>query len=223
MRLFAALYPDAAASAHLDLALGGVRAHELLRPDGAPLVRWVPREQWHATVSFFGQVPDGAVPDLTAALAEVATRAAPLELSLRGAGVFDRRVLWVGVGGDTAQLRALSADVGTAAEDVGVHVDRRPRQRAHLTVARAGAGAREAERRAERRARRGREGAPVPSVRDALEAPAAALSVYDGPRWHADTLALVESEVGAARPVHRVVATLALGSPDAGEDHAVGR
>ncbi|OLT46331.1 RNA 2',3'-cyclic phosphodiesterase, partial [Cellulosimicrobium sp. CUA-896] len=137
MRLFAALYPDDAAAAHLDLALGGVRAHEQVRPGGAPLVRWVPREQWHVTVSFFGEVPDGAVPDLTAALAEAAALTPPLVLALRGAGVFDRRVLWVGVGGDSDGLRALSAGAAAAAEDVGVHGDRRPRRRAHVTVARA--------------------------------------------------------------------------------------
>jgi RNA 2',3'-cyclic 3'-phosphodiesterase len=220
VRLFAALHPDAAAGAHLDLALGAVRAHEQVRPGGAPLVRWTPRERWHVTVSFFGEVPDGAVPDLTDALAEAAAQAAPLELSLRGAGVFDRRVLWVGVGGDSDRLRQLSAAAAAAAEDVGVHVDRRPRQRAHLTVARAGAGARQAE----RRGRRGRTASPGPTVRDALEGPAAALAVYDGPRWTADALTLVESEIGGHRPVHRVVETLAFGtSSGPGEHQAVRR
>lgn len=220
MRLFASLHPDEAACGHLDLALAAVRAHEPVLPGGAPLVRWTPRELWHLTVSFYGEVPDGAVPDLTTSLADVAARTAPLELSLRGAGVFDRRVLWVGVGGDTDALRTLSAEAAGAAEDVGVRVDRRPRQRAHLTVARAGAGARQAE----RRARRGRAATQGPTVRDALEGPAAALAVYDGPRWTARSLALVESELGGTRPVHRVVETLPLGTaPGAGADHDVRR
>jgi RNA 2',3'-cyclic 3'-phosphodiesterase len=208
VRLFAALYPDEAACEHLDLALAAVRAHEHVRLDGAPLVRWTPRDLWHLTVSFFGQVPDGAVPELTALLTEAAASTPPLELSLRGAGVFDRRVLWVGVGGDTGALRTLSADAATAAEDAGLRVDRRPRQRAHLTVARAGAGARQAA----RRGRRGRAGAQGPTVTDALEGPAAALAVYDGPRWTTRALALVESEPGGTRPVHRVVETFALGT-----------
>ncbi|MFH6690955.1 2'-5' RNA ligase family protein, partial [Cellulosimicrobium funkei] len=99
MRLFAALYPSAAALDHLALALADAHAQEARRPDGAPLVRWTSPELWHLTVSFFGDVPEGAVPDLAAALEPVAHEAAPLDLRLRGAGVFDRRDLWVGVGG----------------------------------------------------------------------------------------------------------------------------
>jgi len=212
VRVFAALYPGAAACDHLDLALGAVRALEVSRPDGAPLVRWTPPELWHVTVSFYGEVPDGAVPDLVAALGEAARGTPSLELALRGAGVFDRRVLWVGVGGardGVEGLRTLSAAAAEAGAEVGVRVDRRPRQRAHVTVARAAAGARQAERRA---GRRGRGSADGPGLRDALEGPAAALAVYDGPRWIADRLAVVASDLGDSRPVHRVVADLPLGA-----------
>ncbi|WP_167496901.1 RNA 2',3'-cyclic phosphodiesterase [Cellulosimicrobium funkei] len=210
MRLFAALYPSAAALDHLALALADAHAQEARRPDGAPLVRWTSPELWHLTVSFFGDVPEGAVPDLAAALEPVAHEAVPLDLRLRGAGVFDRRVLWVGVGGDGADaLRALSAAVAEAAGDAGVRVDRRPRQRAHLTVARAAAGARQANRRA-----RGR-GATRPdrTAGDPLAAPAAALAVYAGPGWTTDALHLVESDLGDAsgHPVHRTLRTLPLG------------
>ncbi|WP_251150779.1 RNA 2',3'-cyclic phosphodiesterase [Cellulosimicrobium sp. Marseille-Q4280] len=214
MRVFAALYPDVAACDHLDLALGAVRAQEAVRPDGAPLVRWTPRELWHLTVSFYGEVPDGAVPDLVDALTEVVDATPPLELSLHGAGVFDRRVLWVGVGGprvDLDHLRALSSAAAEAGSVAGVHVDRRPRQRAHLTVARAAAGARQADRRA------GRRGRPAgPTLRDALEAPAAALAVYDGPRWQATRLAVVASDLGAGRPAHHEIASLLLAGAQAG-------
>ncbi|MCB7137822.1 RNA 2',3'-cyclic phosphodiesterase [Cellulosimicrobium marinum] len=210
MRLFAALYPGVAACDHLDLALGAVRAFEPSRPDGAPLVRWTPRDLWHVTLAFYGEVPDGAVPDLVDGLADAARGTASLDLALRGAGVFDHRVLWVGVGGERSsvdRLRALSAAAAECGADAGARLDRRPRQRAHLTVARAAAGARQAERRAARRRREQDEG---PTLRDALQGPAAALAVYDGPRWTADRLVLVASDLGDGRPVHREVASVPL-------------
>ncbi len=217
MSLFAALYPSAPALDHLALALAGAHAQESRRPDGAPLVRWTPPELWHLTVSFFGDVPDGSVPDLAAALALVAREAAPLSLRLRGAGVFDRRVLWVGVGGaDADPLRDLSAAVAEAAGDAGVRVDRRPRQRAHLTVARAAAGARQARRRA-RSGGRALGGHDALTAGDPLAGPAAALSVYAGPDWTASELHLVESASGdlpgdtSGRRVHRTVEALPLG------------
>ncbi|QJW36993.1 RNA 2',3'-cyclic phosphodiesterase [Cellulosimicrobium protaetiae] len=212
MSLFAALFPDPAALDHLGLALSGAHAQEAHRSDGAPLVRWTPPELWHVTVSFFGDVPEGSVPDLVAALAPVARETPPLSLRLRGAGVFDRRVLWVGVGGDDADgLRGLSVAVAEAAADAGVRVDRRPRQRAHLTVARAAAGARQAQRRS--RARDRAAGGPADvTAADPLGGPAAALAVYAGPDWSARELHLVESEPGDAsgRRIYRTVETLEL-------------
>ncbi|WP_454729143.1 RNA 2',3'-cyclic phosphodiesterase [Cellulosimicrobium protaetiae] len=212
MSLFAALRPNAPALDHLALALSGAQAQEARRPDGAPLVRWTPPELWHVTVSFFGSVPDGSVPDLAAALAPVARETPSLSLRLRGAGVFDRRVLWVGVGGpDADALPGLSVAVAGAAGEVGVRVDRRPRQRAHLTVARAAAGARQARRRAHAR-RSGGGGADDLTTGDPLAGPAAALSVYAGPDWTAHELLLLESTSGDAsgRRVYRTVETFPL-------------
>lgn len=213
MSLFAALRPGVAALDHLALALSGAQAQEARRPDGAPLVRWTSPELWHVTVSFFGNVPDGSLPDLAAALAPVAREVPPLSLRLRGAGVFDRRVLWVGVGGvDADELRDLSAAVAEAAGDAGVRVDRRPRQRAHLTVARAAAGARQARRRARSVGRRPGGGVADVTAGDPLAGPAAALSVYAGPDWAAHELLLLESTSGdtSGRRVYRTVETFPL-------------
>jgi 2'-5' RNA ligase len=209
MRLFAALYPDRGALDHLALALASAHALESRRSDGGPLVRWTPPELWHLTVSFFGDVPEGAVPDLAAAVEPVAADVPPLALRLQGAGVFDRRVLWVGVGGEGADaLRDLSAAVAAAAAEAGVRVDRRPRRRAHLTVARAAAGVRQAQRRSRARG----QGGDDPLVGDPLAGPAAALAVYAGPGWTAHELRLVESDLGdpSGRPVHRTVRTASL-------------
>ncbi|MBD8079156.1 RNA 2',3'-cyclic phosphodiesterase [Cellulosimicrobium arenosum] len=213
MRLFAALYPGAAAGDHLELALSSVGAHETRLAGGSPPVRWVPRELWHVTVSFFGEVPDGAVPDLTDVLARVAGGVCGPQLALHGAGVFDARVLWVGVGGDrepVGGLRDLSRDVADAAEDVGLRPDRRPRRRAHLTVGRVGGRERGAARRA---ARRGpdRGAGTASTATDTLVAAASALAVYEGPRWDATELVLVASDVDHAsgRVVHHRLERLA--------------
>ena len=66
MRLFAAIWPPEDVLDHLDLALASVRG----APSGlSSAVRWSARETWHLTAAFYGDVPDGAVPGLTADLA----------------------------------------------------------------------------------------------------------------------------------------------------------
>ena len=200
-RLFAALHPSDEALDHLGLALSALGAVAL--DDGRPSLRWTPRELMHLTVAFFGDVADGAVDDLGAALDEVARDTRPLALHLRGAGTFDDRILFAGVGGDTQALRRLSTATAEAASGVGLRLDRRPRQRGHLTVARA-SGPRGTGR---------RRSAPQPAGPGLAEL-AHALAVYEGPGFTADRLHLVESTPGAGRsggPLHEVVQTLHLG------------
>ncbi len=210
MRLFAALYPEVAALDGLETALASLTSAgppgRAEPGNGRPLLRWTPREQWHVTLAFYGDVPAGAEPDLAGALGEVAADAPAMRLELRGAGVFDHRVLWVGVGGQTEALRDLSAAAAAAAEHVGLRLDRTPRQRAHVTVARVRANGRPAG----RRNRRNDDGAAA--LRAALEAPAAALAVYAGRPWWADELCLVESDRSdpSGRPRHDVVRRFAL-------------
>ncbi|MEK8229296.1 2'-5' RNA ligase family protein [Oerskovia sp. M15] len=126
-----------------------------------------------------------------------------LSLHLRGAGTFDDRILFAGVGGDAEALRRLSAATAEAGSDVGLRLDRRPRQRAHLTVARASGP-----RKASRRKSDARPTGP------GLAELAHALAVYEGPRFTADELCLVESTPGAGRsggPLYEVVRTAPLG------------
>ncbi|AEG44097.1 RNA 2',3'-cyclic phosphodiesterase [Isoptericola variabilis] len=210
MRLFTAVYPSAAASAHLDLALGGVGGAAVADP-GAGL-RWVPKEQRHVTLAFHGEVPDGAVPGyvdaLTAALA--GTRA--FELELAGGGSFGGRTLWVGVTGALDALRSLAALVEEAAADAGLPADDRAGGRPHLTVARASAS------RAGRAGRTGERGSRRPRGRsDDAASPLAhwarALAVYRGPAWPVEAVHVVASELGAGRsggPLHDDVAVVRL-------------
>jgi 2'-5' RNA ligase len=198
MRLFAALYPPPAVlDAASDLLV------ELQGSAGSrPTLTWVPPDLLHVTCAFYGEVPPGAVDDLAERLAEVSHDAGPMDLHLRGAGAFGDRVLWLGVGGDTDALHTLSAAAASAGAHAGLRLDRRPRQRAHLTVARARSAARV-------RTHRGRSTESAASV--ALDRYAAALSVYVGPTWTARELCLVESDLSSGRPVHQTVAAFTLG------------
>jgi 2'-5' RNA ligase len=170
-------------------------------------------EQWHVTLAFYGEVPDGAVPELTTALAR---RIGPLpapRLRLRGAGSFAGRNLWVGVGGESEEdeqaLAGLVAASLAAGEDIGLPPEPRARNRAHLTLARLG-GRRPDTRRPDTH----RTGAPPRRAGTAVEDVAdtvRALAVYSGPAWRAGQVLLVRSQLGAGRgggPLHEVVAGL---------------
>ncbi len=207
-RLFASLVPPADALEHLRLAVstwtgpGGER----------PALRWTDPEQWHVTLAFYGDVPDGAVPEVTAALrTAVGERAAPA-LRLRGAGSFADRTLWVGLAGrsprDTEALAGLlAASTAAGAAVVGGPDDGRERRRAHLTLARAGSGP------------RGRS-APV------IAAAVRALAVYAGPVWRPEAVVLVSSRLGAGRsggPLHEAVAELPFGGSPGSEERSADR
>ena len=103
MRLFAAIRPPAAALEHLDRALAPLRAGPGER------LRWVPPDQLHLTVAFYGEIPDGAASDLQSIVASAVAGWGELQLALRGAGTFTSRNLWVGVAGQVRELRELMA------------------------------------------------------------------------------------------------------------------
>lgn len=182
MRLFAAIRPPAPALVHLEGALAPLRA------GAGGRLRWIPPEQLHLTVAFYGNVPDGAVPDLQSSLASVVSGSGELQLALRGAGTFSSRNLWVGVSGQVRQLRALMAD--TARSPLIDEGDQRP-PRPHLTVARVGRRARDLDVR--------------PFAR--------ALAVYAGPTWTAHQVELVASRLGegpAGGVAHEVIGAVDL-------------
>lgn len=191
MRLFVALPLPAPVQDHLELAVAALGARA--RTGGPGPLRWVPAEQRHVTLAFYGDVPDGALPALTADLSVAVAGHQALHLRLRGAGVFSRRTLWVGVQElDGADLSALM----TACEDAGesvARVERRDRHRGHVTV--------------------GRLGARRPAGAELAER-AHALSVYEGPPWTATHAHLVASTLGAGRsggPLYEPLAELPLG------------
>ena len=179
MRLFVAAVPPAPVLDHLELALASVRSPHL--PDDArSSLRWAPPEDRHLTLAFFGEVSAGEAEALTEGLEAVAAERIPLELWLRGAGVFDRRIFWIGCGGDVSALAGLSAACVDLGRDVTGRDDHRVRSRAHLTVARV-------------------RGASRGSSADEVSPLAHALAVYEGPSWRLDEIVLVSSRPGEGR------------------------
>ncbi|WP_424212458.1 RNA 2',3'-cyclic phosphodiesterase [Streptomyces sp. BI20] len=134
MRLFTAVLPPAAVTDPLLTEVTALRKAGVGDPDGSG--HWTDPAGWHLTLTFLGEVPDPAVPDLVAALEAVGAAHAPFASVLRGAGVFGGRSLWAGVGGDVASLTALAAAGRSAAEATGVPADAHTTFTPHLTLAR---------------------------------------------------------------------------------------
>ncbi|QEU93602.1 RNA 2',3'-cyclic phosphodiesterase [Streptomyces kanamyceticus] len=132
MRLFAAVLPPDSATSELALA-----ADKLKELPGAERLRWTGRSGWHFTLAFLGEVPDEAVPDLSARLERAAHRTPSFPLALRGGGHFGERALWAGAAGDVAALRLLAARADAAARKAGIATEGHRHYRPHLTLARA--------------------------------------------------------------------------------------
>ncbi|ALC06487.1 2'-5' RNA ligase [Corynebacterium deserti GIMN1.010] len=180
MRLFAAITPPIEVTEHL------VKALRPYRDD----LRWADPDNWHITLAFYGEMPDGAVEDLVEHLTVAARMNENFTIRVKGAGSFNRKNLWMGVGGDTKDLRRLMADCLIDPEE-------RKRQRAHLTVA------------TPSQRQRGKAWDPV--IPDLVHA----LSVYEGPDWPVEEIELVQSEPGKGRsggPLYTTVATITLSS-----------
>lgn len=102
-------------------------------------VRWAAEAGLHVTLRFCGEIPQAAVRALGARVKDLLPerRAAPLRLTLRETGTFGRppRVLWAGLGGDTAALERLNALIEGACREAGLPPDGR-KFSPHLTLAR---------------------------------------------------------------------------------------
>lgn len=121
IRLFAALFPSDAAREHLVAALRPIRDFS------GQEIRWTDPDNWHITLAFYGQQPnDGA--SISEHLAHVSSFHRAPTLYLNGAGAFEQRTLWMGVGGDP--LKDMMSECCLPDMD--------PRQRPHLTVGRTG-------------------------------------------------------------------------------------
>lgn len=118
------------------------RASQALR---ASDVRWLRRpENFHVTIRFLGQVAEGRIPDIAAALSLALGDVPHFEIGVRGVGAFPspRRanVIWADIDDPGAGLAALSRVVDTAVVGLGIpEAEGRP-FRAHVTLGRSKAG-----------------------------------------------------------------------------------
>jgi RNA 2',3'-cyclic 3'-phosphodiesterase len=135
-RLFVAVPLSADATAAVAEVVERVRADE---PEGRG-VRWVRLEGLHLTLRFLGPTSESRVPDLAAAVADVAHDGEPFTITVRGAGSFPPtgrpRTIWLDIRDGVESLEGLAARLDDRLADAGWERERRP-FRAHLTLARA--------------------------------------------------------------------------------------
>lgn len=197
MRLFAALdLPDEVLDA---AALWWMEVSPRFDPN-----EWrdVPKENWHLTLAFYGEVTGHELRRLAEKLEECAMLARPLKLSLNGYGFFPKihrpRVFWIGVeevgrGGAMKALAGCCRRAGFAS--VAKTGAKSEPFYAHITLAR-------------------RRGPPRPM------SPQGFLDLPDVPqiRWEADRLCLYRSILGRTGARYRLVESFDL----AGEDEERG-
>jgi 2'-5' RNA ligase len=130
VRLFVALEIPSALRENLGALIRELRAL-------APQAKWVRAENLHVTLKFVGEVADAKLEAIRTALSSVHSNL-PVTLSFRGLGFFPNekhpRVFWPGIEA-SANLKALTADLESAAEKFGVPREKRPLS-PHLTLAR---------------------------------------------------------------------------------------
>jgi RNA 2',3'-cyclic 3'-phosphodiesterase len=107
-RLFVAAYPPAQVVEHLGRTVDGLQVSRANQPGRSTRVS--ARHRWHVTLAFLGDVPESRIEKAAQAVHRAAQRPAPpIEISFAGAGTFGRgrsTILWAGLGGDLAALRA---------------------------------------------------------------------------------------------------------------------
>lgn len=193
--------------------LAGMGALREDRPD----VRWVPAEQIHLTLAFFGEVPEQRLEGLSARLSRLAGRTAAPTLALGSLGRFGsprhQQVLWVAVvevlkrapaqpQEADSRLRHFAGACAAAGRREGLDVPER--WKAHVTLAR------------------------VSSDRPSVGALTESIEVPRQP-WVAHELLLIRSRLGAGpsrRPRYEPVGSWALldanqlpGASSVREDH----
>ncbi len=104
---------------------------------GAVKGRFVPRENYHITLAFLGEVDDATTRQAMSVLDEACASAASVRLTADGLGKFGRAsdaTLWLGVAEDVG-LMALAASVREGLASRGIPFDPKP-FKPHITLAR---------------------------------------------------------------------------------------
>ncbi len=183
-RLFVAVAPPAEQVTELEdfvestgIARAGMK---LVNPD-----------KWHITLSFMPAVQTAQMEALHDALSSLTGGTRPLELVLRGAGLFSQpgtsTPIWIGVDGDLQELEDLASRCRRACQRSGARVDSPKRFKPHMTLS--------------------RQRPP-----DHWELWLERLNQFHGTPWKVDRLLMVETTFGGRRSParHGVVASHAL-------------
>lgn len=132
LRLFLAVDPNPETIAQFDRTISQLRRL-------VPKARWVHAEKLHVTLVFLGEVENTKVSAIQGIMQSVVPLHAPFALQFAEGGTFGEkkrpRVLWAGIGGELAPLRALQKDLAERLEPLGSPPEHREYS-PHLTLAR---------------------------------------------------------------------------------------
>jgi len=121
----------------LKLELG--RLEDQLKSGKQSWVKWVDPDSIHLTLKFLGNIAVDRIDEITRAVEEAAQEVPPLHLEVKGLGVFPNfkrvQVVWVGVGGEVAELGVLYQRIESNLARLGFIPELRPFT-SHLTLAR---------------------------------------------------------------------------------------
>ena len=156
-----------------------------------PLVRWVPPENMHLTLKFFGDVSPANLEQLAEALKAEAAAHPAFSISVGGLGAFPNprraRILWIGLEAP-AGLPALQHALESAAARLGYAPEDRPFS-PHLTIGRVGQNV---------------SAADLQKIRTALEA----TSVGQLGTFQAETVDIFKSDLQPGGSVYTLLFTL---------------
>jgi 2'-5' RNA ligase len=131
VRLFIAINLPSDVRAEITAVTAALRAE-------APEIAWVGEARLHLTLKFLGEVDEGRLREIAAAMAAVAGQHRELLMTLGGIGAFPNfrraRVVWMGIEQE-ARLELLHHDIELACESLGFELEGRA-FRPHVTLGR---------------------------------------------------------------------------------------
>lgn len=102
-------------------------------------IRWVKPENIHLTLKFLGDIKPEDIDRIGSAMSQAVGGADPIFLSAAGSGAFPGirrpRVVWIGISGDVAPLKALQRTLDDRLEQIGFPREERD-FKGHLTLGR---------------------------------------------------------------------------------------